>query len=163
MFKLSKSGKLEDRESARSTRSTDSTKPTRYRYIACGRPRSSTYYLRYPPEEPLPPQGIYRRCVKEEQQQEHLPLPPVITIYEIHHYYHACACKYEKPCASAPVELPLSPAYPGCTELPAEERKDRSISPYWLLEQVAPPPVKLWAKPSYQSNQGLARSRSRRD
>ena len=163
MFKLSKSGKLEDRDSARSTRSTDSTKPARYRCIACDRPRSSSYHRRHPPGEPPPPQGICRRCIEKEQQQEHLPPPPVITIYEIHHYHHACACKHEKPCASAPVELPLSPAYPGCAELSAEERKDRSISPHQLLEQVAPPLVKLWAKPSYQSNQGLARSRSRRD
>src|ERR1700726_136620 len=117
------SGKQEDREPVRSTRSKGSVKPARYRCIACDRPRSSTYHLRHPPEEPPPPQGVCRRCIEEEQPKEHLPPPPAITIHEVHHYHHACACINEQPCASTPVELPLSPADPECAELPAEEKK----------------------------------------
>jgi hypothetical protein len=140
------SGKYEDRESARGV------KHARYRCIACHRPRSSMYYLMHPPEEPPPPQGMCRRCINRQQQNEHFPLFPVITIYEIHHCHHDCGCRVEKPCAGTgtPMELPLSLV---CHELSAEESKGKSPSPHHLLEQVAPPLVKFWAKPSNQSRQ----------
>jgi hypothetical protein len=152
MSKLSMLGKKEYREPAGSTRtrSTRNGKPARYRCIACDRSRSSTYHLRHPPEEPPPPQGICRRCIEKEKQKEHLPPPPAITIYEIHHYHHACTCECEHPCASTPVELPLSPAYPRCAELAAEGIKGESHSLHQPFEQV-PPPVKFEMKPSFQS------------
>ena len=138
-------GKKEYRELARSTRSTCNGKLVRYRCIACGRPRSSTYHLRHPPEKPPPPQGICRRCIDKEKQKEHLPPPPAITIYEIHYYHHACTCKREQHCASTHVELPLSPAHPVYAELPAEDRKGGSLHLYQLFERV-PPPVKFETK-----------------
>ncbi|KAH6667761.1 hypothetical protein B0J14DRAFT_567132 [Halenospora varia] len=149
MTKLSPVRK-EGREAAGGTRSTSSTKPSRYRCIACGRSRSSTYHSRHPPEEPPPPQGICRRCIDKEEQEEHFPPPPEITIYEFHYYHHTCTCQHGQPFASTAVELPLSPAYPACAELPAEDFKDRSLSPHQLIERV-PPPVAFWRKPSYQS------------
>jgi hypothetical protein len=169
-------GKKEYREPARSTRSTCNGKPARYRCIACDRPRSSTYHLRHPPEEPPPPQGICRRCIDKEKQKEHLPPPLAITIYEIH-YYHACTCKREQRCASTHVELPPPPAHPGCAELtagdreagslplspahpvyaelPAEGRKGGSLPLYHLplyhLFERVPPPVKFETKPNFRS------------
>jgi hypothetical protein len=174
--KLSMQGKKEYREPARSTKSTCNRKPARYRCIACGRPRSSTYHLRHPPEEPPPPQGICHRCVDKENQKEHLTPPPppplAITIYEIHYYHQACTCKREQHCASTHVELPLSPAHPRCAELsaedrkggslplsaarpgyaelPAEDRKGGSLPLYQLFERV-PPPVKFGTKPNFRS------------
>ncbi len=148
MSKLSMSEMKEYRESARSTRSMRKGKPARYRCIACDRPRSSTYHLRHPPGEPPPPQGICRRCIEKEKQKEHLHPPLAITIYEVHHYH--CTCKREQPCASTSVELPLSLAYPGCAELPAEDKKCGSLSPYQLFERV-PPPVKFGMKPNFRS------------
>jgi hypothetical protein len=47
-------------------------------------------------------------------------------------------------------KLPVSPAYPACAELPAEDSKDRSLAPRQLLERV-PPPVAFWTKPGCQS------------
>lgn len=142
------SGKHEDRDPARSTRSTGIPKLAAYRCITCGRPRSSTYHLRHPPEKSPPPQGVCRRCLKKEQSKENPP--PAIIIYEVHHYHHACACANGQPFASPPVELPRYPAYPQCAELPAEEKKGSSLSPYQLFEP-APPPVKFGVKPSYWS------------
>lgn len=147
MPKLSMLRKQEDREPARSTRSTGGTKPARYRCIACDRARSSTYHLRHPSEEPPPPQGVCRRCIKKEQLKEHLPPPPTITLYEIHHYHHACTCKNKQPCASTPVELPQCLPYHGCAELPAEDRKGKSLSPH--QQERVPPLVKYWMKPGY--------------
>jgi hypothetical protein len=164
-------GKKEYRERARSTRSTCNRKLARYRYIACDRPRSSIYYLRHPPKEPPPPQGICRRCIDKEKQKEYLPPPLAITIYEIH-YYYTCIYKREQRCASIYIELPpapahlryaeltagdreagslpLSPAHPIYTELPAEDRKGGSLPLYYLFEQV-PPLVKFETKPNFWS------------
>src|SRR5437899_3190084 len=105
-------GKQEDQEPARSTRSTGSVKLARHRYIVCHRPRSSIYYLRHPPKEPPLPLGICCYCIKKEQQCKHLPPLLVITIYKIYYYYHVCAYKHKKPCATTPVKLPLWLAYP---------------------------------------------------
>ena len=152
MSKLSMQGKKEYREPAGSTRSTRNGKPARYRCITCDRPRSSTYHLRHPPEKPPPPQGICHRCIEKEKQKDHLPPPPAITIYEVHHYHHACTCKREQSCASTPVELPLSPAHPVCAELPAEDKKGTTLSLYELFERV--PPVKFGTKPNFRSCSG---------
>jgi hypothetical protein len=127
-------------------------KHARYRYIVCHRPRSSMYHLMHLPEEPPPPQGMCHRCINKQQQNEHFPSSLVITIYKIYHYHHNCGYKVEKPYASTgtPMELPLLLV---CHELLVEERNGKSLSPYQLLEQVAPPLIKFWVKPKV-SNQG---------
>ena len=145
--------KQKDREAMGRTRSSSSIKPSRYRCLACSRSRSFTYHLRHPPEEPPPPQGICRRCIEKERQKEQLPLTPEITIYEIHHYYQACAYQHGRPPVKPAVELPLSSGYPTCVELPAEDLRDRSFSLYQLLER-APPPVAFWTKPGYRGLRG---------
>jgi hypothetical protein len=139
---MSRKQEQEHRELPWSTRSTNGPKPARHICYVCQRPRSSTYHSRHPPREPPPPQGVCRRCVREEKLEEHRQPPPAITIFEIHHYHHDCACKQEQPHASLPVKLPPPPAYLGCAELPAEDlrdRKGRSLS----LDRLerAPPPV----------------------
>jgi hypothetical protein len=149
MPKLSLAGEQEGRDAAPGRRSISNTNPPRYRCIACGRSRSSTYHLRHPPEEPPPPPGVCRRCIDKERK-EHPPPYPEIRIYEIHHYLHECTCQRERSFAGTAVELPVSPAYPACAELPAEVSKDRSLAPSKLLERI-PPPVAFWTKPSCQS------------
>lgn len=132
------------------TRSTRNTKPSRYTCIACGRSRSFRYHETHPHEEPSPPQGTCRRCIEKERQKEQLPHSSGIMVYEVHHYYHhACTCRHERSFESPAVELPPSPAYPVCAELPAEDYRDKSLSPHQLLERI-PPPVMFWTKPSYQ-------------
>jgi hypothetical protein len=149
MPKLPMSGKQEGREPARRYKSTSGEEQTRYRCLACDRPRSSTYHSRYPPSKPPPPPGICRRCTKMGKQREHHPPPPAITIYEIHHHHHhACTCSREQPPVRKPLELPLRPAYPRCVELPAEDKKGRFLSQHQLFEPM-PPPMKLWTKPSF--------------
>ena len=125
-------GKKEYRELVRSTRSTCNEKLARYRCIAYNRPRSSTYYLRHPPKEPPPPQGICYRCIDKEKQKEHLPPPPplAITIYKIHYYHYACTCKREQHYASTYVELPLSLAHLRYVELLVKDRKGGSLTLY---------------------------------
>jgi hypothetical protein len=147
---LSPVGEQEGRDAARGRRSMSNTNPPRYRCIACGRSRSSTYHLRHPPEEPPPPPGVCRRCIDKEQEDPPPPYPQ-ITIYEIHHYLHDCTCQHERPFASTAMKLLVSPAYPACAELPAEDSKDRSLAPRQLLKRV-PPPVAFWTKPGYQSH-----------
>jgi hypothetical protein len=149
MPKLSPAGEQEGRDAARDGRSMSNTNPPRYRCITCGRSRSSTYHSRHPPEEPPPPPGVCRRCIDKEQK-EHPPPYPGITIYEIHHYLHDCTCQHERSFASTVVELPVSPVYPACAELPAEDSKDRPLAPRKLLERI-PPPVAFWTKPRKQS------------
>jgi hypothetical protein len=149
MSKLPPVREQEGRDAARGRRSMSNTNPPRYRCIACGRSRSSTYHSRHPPEEPPPPPGVCRRCIDKEQE-ERLPPYPEITIYKIHHYLHGCTCQHERSFASTAMELPVSPAYPACAKLLAEDSKDRSPAPRQLLERV-PPPVAFWNKPGKQS------------
>jgi hypothetical protein len=137
-------GTREDHNSAQSTKSSR-TRLVRYWCMWCHRPRSSTYHSRHPPAEPPPPQGVCRRCRKEEH-----PAAPPITLYEVHHYHHHCGCRDEQPSLSTPVDPPPYPADSGYAELPAEENGRRSRSMHQLAEN-APPPIKFWMKPSYQS------------
>lgn len=134
-----------------STMSTRSLKPARYTCYVCQRPRSSTYHSRHPARGPPPPQGICRRCVREEEFEEHMHSPP-ITIFEIHHYHHDCACTQEQTRASTLVkQSPPPPAYLGCAELPAEDLRGRNNRLHRLdaLERVAPP---IGPKPCTRSN-----------
>mgnify|MGYP001204321117 FL=1 len=118
----------------------------RYRCIACGRPRSSRFHSRHPPEDPPPPQGICRRCIGTERK-ENLPLTPEIKIYEFHYYHHDCTCTHEQPCRRSAVERSRTLGYPSCAELPAEDITGRTPPPYRPTERV-PPPVAFWRKPS---------------
>jgi hypothetical protein len=128
---------------------------TRYWCIACSRPRSSTYHSRHPPDEPPPPPGVCRRCVKEELREHHCP-PATVKIYEVHHYHHTCGCLTEQPHAGTPVEPPPYPEshiaaeLPELPELAADESRGRPPC-MGQLSEMAPPPVKYWMKPVYQS------------
>jgi hypothetical protein len=125
-----------------------STNSSRYRCIACGRTRSSSYHMRHPAENPPPSQGICRRCIEKDMQP---PLAPEIMIYRIHHYYHTCICQHERPLARPAVEPPLSRPRSMCAELPVEEPGERSLAEGHLLERV-PPPVAFWMKPGHRSS-----------
>jgi hypothetical protein len=92
---MSRKQEQEHQELLWSTRSTNSPKPTRHICYVYQRLRSSTYHSRHPPREPPPPQGVCRRCVREEKLEEHRQPPPAITIFEIHYYHYDCAYKQE--------------------------------------------------------------------
>ena len=143
---MSESTMRRSRENGSPGESTRSTGRTRYWCITCGRPRSSTYHSRHPPEDPSPLQGLYRRCIHKEVKED-----PPLTIYEVYYYYHACSCTNEQPSASmstpvGPLPYTEDPVY---AELPAKESRSRSPSTY-RLSGGAPPLVKFWMKPGYQ-------------
>lgn len=133
----------------RSPMSTGSTgrKAARYWCVECGRPRSSSYHSAHPPREPAPRQGVCRRCIRKDYRKE---LPPAVTIYEFHHYHHACACQQEQACTRRPIEPPLCSAYLERVELPAEEEQYKTVSAQ-LFEEV-PPQVRFETKPRYRSD-----------
>ena len=136
------SRKREGREQARRTVSMGRANPVTYRCSNCERPRSSTYHARHPSWEPPPTQGVCRRCIGKEPQEQ-APM-----IFEIHHYHHACTCQLEQIRESTLGELPSPPVYPGYTELPEDGVRQGNDGPLGSnrLQESRPPPVTFSTK-----------------